>query len=123
MEPNETFEFTYSAPEQEEIRKIREKYQPPKERKSKMDKLRELDAGVTRKGTIVSIILGTISSLIMGTGMSLCMVWGLMMPGIPIGVAGIAGVALAYPVYVKITEQEKKRIAPEILRLTDELMQ
>lgn len=123
MEQNESFEFTYSAPEQEEIRKIREKYMPPEERKSKMDKLRELDAGVTRKGSMVAIILGTLSALVMGTGMSMCMVWAMMVPGVAVGIIGMVGVAAAYPVYQKITEKERQRIAPEILKLTDELMQ
>ena len=36
------FEYTYSAPEQEEIRKIREKYLPKEE--TSMDRLRRLVA-------------------------------------------------------------------------------
>ena len=41
MGPNDSFEFTYSAPEQEEIRRIREKYLPPQEHQSKLERLRE----------------------------------------------------------------------------------
>ena len=123
MQPNESFEFTYSAPEQEEIRRIREKYQRPAQRKTKLERLRELDESVTRKGTMVSLLLGVLGSLILGTGMSLCLVWEQYLPGIPVGIAGITMVAAAYPVYRRITEREKKRIAPEILRLTEELLQ
>lgn len=123
MEQNEFFEFSYCAPEQEEIRRIRERYLPPQERKTKLDLLRELDAGVTRRGTMCSIALGTVSSLVMGLGMSLCMVWQRMAPGIVIGVIGMIGVAAAYPVYRRVTDREKKRITPQILKLTEELMQ
>lgn len=120
MENNESFEYTYSAPEQEEIRRIREKYVPQEE--SKLDQLRRLDASVTKKGTMVSIILGTISCLVMGIGMCCCMVWtNLFFLGIPIGIAGIIGIALAYPAYQRITQKERERLAPEILKLAEEL--
>ena len=56
--------------------------------------------------------------------MSCCMVWGeeLFIPGVIIGIVGTGGVSLAYPLYAFITEKERKKIAPEILRLTEELM-
>lgn len=116
------FEYTYSAPEQEEIRKIREKYMPREE--NKMELLRRLDARVTQKGTVTALVVGILSALILGTGMSCCLVWGgvWFVPGIVIGLLGIAGMAAAYPLYVRITEREKARLAPEILRLTDELL-
>lgn len=119
---NEVFEFTYSAKQREEVQKIREKYAPREE--SKMEQLRRLDASVTRKGCVVSLIVGVISALILGIGMCCCMVWGdrWFIPGIVIGIIGIVGVALAYPLYERITKKERERIAPEILRLTDELM-
>lgn len=116
------FEYTYSAPEQEEVRRIREKYIPKEE--SKLEKLQRLDASVTRKGTAVSIAVGTISCLILGTGMSCCMVWSdsYFLAGIFIGLIGLAGISAAYPLYAIITRKERERIAPEILRLTDELL-
>lgn len=118
----EVFEFTYSAKQQEEVLKIREKYVPKEE--DKLEQLRRLDASVTQKGCMASLIVGVVSALILGVGMCCCMVWGgnLFIPGIIIGVVGIAGVALAYPLYERITKKERERIAPEILRLTDELM-
>lgn len=125
MEGKETFEYTYSAQEQEEVRKIREKYLPPEERATKMEQLRKLDAGVTRKGAVVSITVGTIFTLIMGIGICCCMVWTdqLMIPGIIIGLIGMIGAALAYPLYKRIVRKERERIAPQILKLTEELMQ
>lgn len=122
MENKESFSYTYSAGQQEEIKKIREKYAPKEA--DKMEQLRHLDESVTKKGTIVSLILGIIGALVMGTGMSCCMVWTdtMLLPGIIIGVIGMVAVCLAYPVYNHITKKEREKIAPEILRLTDELM-
>lgn len=125
MEGKETFEYTYSANEQEEVRRIREKYLPPEERVTKMEQLRKLDASVTRKGTIAAIAVGTVFTLIMGIGMCCCMVWTseLMIPGIIIGLIGMVGAGLAYPLYNHITRKERERLAPQILKLTEELMQ
>ena len=63
----ETFNYTYSAKQQREIAKIREKYLPREE--NKLDALRRLDKKASRKGTVVSLILGVIGCLVMGVGM------------------------------------------------------
>ncbi len=128
----ETFNYTYSAKQQEEIKAIRKKYSAPEEKEDKMAQLRRLDQGVTQKATVVSLIVGIIGALILGFGMSLAMTdIGIhlgasgnmsMLIGIIIGVVGIALVCVAYPIYNQIVKKERKKIAPEILRLTDELM-
>lgn len=124
MEQKKTdaFQYTYSAKEQEEVKKIRSKYLPKEE--DKMETLRRLDAQAARKATAVSIAIGVTGALIMGLGMSCCMVWAgtWFVPGIVIGMLGIALAALAYPTYSRTLKKERERIAPEILRLTDELM-
>lgn len=116
------FQYTYSAPQQQEVKKIREKYLPREE--SKMDQLRRLDESTTKKGMALSLMTGTMSALILGVGMCCCMVWGgwLFVPGIVIGIVGIVGVSMAYPMYTSVTQKEREKIAPEILRLTEELM-
>ena len=121
-ENGSAFRYTYSAQEQEELKRIRQKYAPPEE--DKMEQLRRLDRSVTEKGTVISIVLGVLGSLILGLGMSCALVWQgmLFLPGIIIGLAGIGILASAYPVYNHVTRKERERIAPEILRLTDELM-
>lgn len=121
LNKNESFHFTYSAKEQEEIKKIRQKYIPEN---NKMDLLRRLDKSVTQKGTIYAIALGIIGSLLLGIGMCCTMVWSAVwfLPGIAIGIVGIGIMAVAYPAYNYITKKEREKIAPEILRLTDELM-
>ena len=116
-----TFEYTYSAPQQSEVRKIREKYLPKEV--SKLDQLRALDADVTKRGTAVSLVHGILYTLVLGLGMSCCMVWAdkLFLPGVVIGCIGLAGVAATYPIYNRIVKQDRERIAPEILRLAEEL--
>ena len=89
-----------------------------------MAQLRRLDAGVTRKGTIVALSLGSVSCLLLGLGMCCSMVWmeRWFVFGIVIGLIGVSGMAAAYPVFIRITKRERERIAPQILKLTEELM-
>ncbi|MBQ8258473.1 MAG: hypothetical protein IKK74_03950 [Clostridia bacterium] len=128
----ETFSYTYSAKEQAEIQKIRDKYEKPTAEEDKMTQLRRLDASVHSKATAVALVLGIIGALIMGCGMSLIMtdigtILGApsnlaMLIGVPIGIVGMVLVCLAYPVYNRTVKKEREKIAPEIIRLADELM-
>lgn len=122
-EEKETFEYRYSAKQQEEIRKIREKYIPREE--NKMEQLRRLDASATKPGMIAAITLGTISMLILGIGMCCTMLWAdrFFLPGVIIGIVGMVGMVLAYPLYNRITKRRRQELAPEIMRLTEELSQ
>ena len=121
---DKTFNYTYSALQQEEIKQIRDKYAPPEEKEDKMEQLRRLDKSVTKPGTIVSIIIGTIGTLIFGFGLSCTMVWTdtLLVPGIIIGIVGGAGIVAAYPLFNCITKKQREKLAPEIVKLSDELM-
>ena len=123
-ENKNSFNYTYSASQQQEIKKIREKYAPPTREEDNMEKLRRLDASAAKPGTIVSLIVGIIGTLLLGVGMCCTMVWSenLFIPGIIIGVIGIAGVIASYPIYNALTKKQREKIAPEIMRLTDELM-
>jgi len=122
---NETFKYSYSAKQQEEIKRIYQKYQPKvAEKEDALSRIQRLDAETTKKSTAVSLIVGIISTLIMGTGMSCVMVGGneMFFPGIIIGLIGLVGIAAAYPIYTRITKAQREKAAPEILRLTEELM-
>ncbi len=133
MEEKETFTYTYSAAQQEEIAAIRKKYTASSEPASadKMAALRKLDAGVTNKATLVALCVGILSALIMGTGMSLVMTdlgaklgfTSPLLPGILIGIVGMAGVIAAYPLYLLVLKKERAKVAPQILKLTEELSQ
>lgn len=118
----EPFSYTYSARQNREVEEIRRKYLPREE--DKMEQLRRLDRSVTRKGTIAALAVGVTGVLVMGLGMSMTMVFSdrWFVPGIAVGLIGMSGVALAYPLYVRVTKRERQRIAPEILRLSRELL-
>ena len=127
---NNDFTYNYSAKEQQELKAIRSKYVAPAE--DSMARLRRLDSGVTKKAQSVALTLGIIGTLILGLGMSLIMTdlaatLGLsttaaLIAGVAIGVAGGVLVSLAYPIYNAVLRRERARIAPEIIRLTDELI-
>ncbi len=127
MENNQAFEYTYSAEQRQEIEAIRKKYLPKEE--DKMEQLRRLHAIPTQKAQAASIAIGVLGALILGTGMSLCMTdlgvalghWAMVI-GILMGILGLILVALAYPIYNSILRKERQRIAPEILRLSEELL-
>ena len=127
MENKEGFNFTYSAAQQQEVEDIRKKYLPKEE--DKMEQLRKLHAIPTQKAQAASLAVGIIGALIMGTGMSLAMtdigaaLGSLaMVIGIVIGIVGMVLVALAYPLYNRVLKKQRQKIAPEILRLSDELL-
>ena len=122
MAEKEVFAYTYSAPAQDEVKRIREKYLPKEV--TKLDQLRALDAAVTKRGNAVSIVHGILYSLILGLGMSCCMVWAgkWFVPGILIGCIGLVGVGATYPIYQHIVKREREKVAPEILRLSEELI-
>jgi len=127
MENKEGFHFTYSAAQQQEVEDIRKKYLPKEE--DKMGQLRKLHAIPTQKAQAASLAVGIIGALIMGTGMSLAMtdigaVLGslAMVLGIAVGLVGMVLVALAYPLYNRVLKKQREKIAPEILRLSDELL-
>lgn len=127
---NVSFSYVYSAEEQDEIRKIRKKYEFREE--DPISRIRKLDNSVTQKATAISLVFGIIGVLIMGSGMSFIMTdlgsiigmsgnipWIL---GMLTGVVGLVLVALAYPMYNNVLKKEREKVASEILELTEELM-
>ena len=130
---NQAFSYAYSAKEQEEIRRIRDKYIEKKDtEEDKMERLRRLDRRVLQKAQAIALVFGVIGTLLLGFGMSLIMTdfasgWGLSQGaliaiGVVSGVIGMALAALAYPVYLQVMKKEREKVAPEIIRLSDELM-
>lgn len=118
---NESFTYTYSAKQQEEIKRIRQKYVPREE--DKMELLRRLDQSATKPGTAAALAVGILGVLALGVGMTCVTVWtDFFVLGIIVGVIGIAGVAVAYPVYNAVTKKQREKLAPQIKQLSDELM-
>ena len=122
------FQYTYSAKDQAEVRRIREKYTRNKDR-NKLERLRRLDARVTQRAQAVSLVFGVLGAFMLGGGMSLIMtdigkalgMFSIVL-GIIIGIIGGVLAGFAYPIYNYVARIEKEKVAPEIIRLTDELM-
>ena len=126
----ETFTFSYSAKQNSEVLEIRKKYLPQEE--SKMEKLRRLDRSVVQKAQIIALTIGLVGMIFLGFGMSLAMtplgeIWGShrdmsKVIGILVGLLGMGILVTAHPIHQVVIKRERKKIAPEIMKLTEELM-
>jgi len=111
------------------VQKIRTQY--TEKQHTELDALKTLDAKVKRPANVFAYTYGAFSAIIMGAGMSLVMteigaVIGLasaMVPGIVIGVIGMGMALSTYPIYKKMLAARKKKYAPEILKLSEKLLQ
>ncbi len=103
---------------------IANQYAPKKA--SKVVALKKLDKKAKLPSEIFGYTFGIISALVLGTGMCLAMkVIGsglaAMISGIVIGIAGIVGCAVNYPIYKKIRESGKNKYANDIMTLAKEI--
>lgn len=90
---------------------------------SKIIALRKLDAKAKLPATVFTYTCGIVSSLIFGTGMCLAMkvIGDSMILGIIIGIIGMIGCGVNYPIYKKMLENGKKKYAYEIVELAREI--
>ena len=116
------FEYTYSAPRNAEIEKIRKKYAPQTSAESKLEQIKKLDSSVESEAVGCALGIGIPGSLILGLGMSCCMVWtDLFILGIIIGIIGMVMCGAAYPIYKNTIKKKRAEIAPQILKLSEEI--
>lgn len=118
-----SFVYQYSARKNREIEHIREKYLPQKE--NKLERLKRLDRRVQSAGRTASLSIGVIGALIFGIGM--CFGLGAL-TGNPIlpylfCALGVLIMLPAYPIYRAIAKKVRQSLTPEILRLSDELLE
>ena len=98
----------------------------PKET-SKVVALKKLDAKVKLPPTIFTYTLGIVSSLVLGTGMCLAMgvIGGGSVPaivaGIIIGLLGIFGVSVNYPIYKKFLTSRKLKYGNDVIALAKKI--
>ena len=97
----------------------------PKE-SSKLVALKKLDNKAKLPVTIFTYSCGIISALVFGTGMCLAMQVigsgiGGMILGILVGIIGLIGCGVNYPIYKKMLEKGKKKYAYEIVQLAKEI--
>ena len=97
----------------------------PKE-SSKLIALKKLDNKAKLPATIFTYTFGVISALVLGTGMCLSMqvigsgIAGMVF-GIIIGIVGIIGCGINYPIYKKMLEKGKSKYAYEIVELARQI--
>ncbi len=91
--------------------------------KSKIIALRKLDAKAKLPATVFTYTLGILSALVFGTGMCLAMqvIGNSMVLGIIVGIIGMLGCGVNYPIYTKMLEKGKKKYAYEIVELAKEI--
>ena len=98
----------------------------PKET-SRVVALRKLDRRAKLPATVFTYTFGIVFALIFGTGMCLAMkvigsgTTASMVAGIIIGVVGMIGVGVNYPIYKKLLDTGKKKYAYEIMQLAKEI--
>ena len=119
---NHTFTYQYSAKQNKEIETIRKKYLPREE--NKLETLKKLDARVQNAGILEGLCIGVIGVLVFGIGMCIGLdaILGNPLLAVLLGILG-AGIMLpAYPIYRRISAKTRASLAPEILRLSDEII-
>ena len=94
----------------------------PKE-SSKLVALKKLDNKAKLPATIFTYSCGIVSALIFGTGMCMAMgeIGGSMVMGILIGIIGMIGCGVNYPIYKKMLEKGKAKYAYEIVELARQI--
>ena len=86
---------------------------------SKVVALRKLDAKAKQPASIFTYTLGVLSALVFGLGM--CLTAASFVVGIFIGILGMSGMSVNYPVYRKLLAKGKKKYAFDILELAKEI--
>ena len=110
------------------VQKIRTQYTEKKT--TNLDELRALDAKVKRPANVFAYVFGSISAIVMGAGMSLVMtdigatvgIADPMLPGIVIGVVGMAMAIINYPIFKGILGARRKKYADRIIALSEKIM-
>lgn len=94
---------------------------------SKVVALRKLDARAKLPATIFTYTFGIIAALVTGVGMCFSMnVIGsgtttMFVLGVIVGIVGLAGMGINYPIYKKMLDKGKQKYAYEIIELAKEI--
>lgn len=93
---------------------------------SKVIALRKLDAKAKLPATVFTYTFGIITSLVAGVGMCLSMkviggTTAMFVLGVIIGIIGLLGMGVNYPIYRKLLAKGKQKYAFEIMELAKEV--
>ena len=108
------------------VEKIRSQYIV---QNTELDELKALDAKVRKPAILFGYTYGSVGAVVMGAGMSLVMtdigtklgMTATMVPGIAVGIVGLAMSCTTYPIYKKILTSRKKKYACQILELSERI--
>ncbi len=120
-----TFFYTYSAKQQTEIQAIRQKYLSAASPDEGVERLRKLDKGARLPGVLAAIFWGLFGVLLFVVGLHSVVGAssnGQFVLGVFLGVLGLACMSGAPLLEKFITKRQRKKLAPEILKLSDELL-
>lgn len=110
------------------VEKIRSQYTEAEH--TDLDALKALDSKVKKPANVFGFTYGSIGAIVMGAGMSLVMtdigsflgMTETLIPGIAVGIAGLAMVLTTYPIYKKMLNSRKKKYAGQIMELSERIM-
>lgn len=110
------------------VQKIRSQY--TENENTELQALKKLDAKVKKPANIFAYAYGSVGAIVMGAGMSLVMtdigtfvgLQSAMVPGITVGIVGLTMACSTYPIYKRILASRKTKFAPQILKLSEKLI-
>jgi len=110
------------------VQKIRTQY--VERENTDLDELKELDKKVKSPANRFAYTFGSSAAIVMGSGMSLVMtdigekigMTHSLIPGVAIGVIGLAMMILNYPIYKKILNSRREKYAEKIIALSDKII-
>ncbi len=121
---NDKFQYTYSAPteeERKEIASIRKQYAPAAE-ETPLERLRKLNRKVKTLPLAVALGLGIGGVLLFGVGLTMVLEWALPVYGVAVAALGAIPTGLAYPVHQALLRRGKKKYGAEILQLSEKIL-
>lgn len=116
----ETFNYSYSSVQREEIEKIRNKYIQNQE--DDLSELRRLDNHITNTATFASIFVGIVGVLVFGTGLSLVLSFSQYVSGIIVGFLGLLIMGAGLLVNKIILKKLREKYGNRIIELSDKLL-
>ncbi len=117
---NQEKEDSYKARLSYEVEQIRSKYLPQDQ--NKLEQLKKLDKQSTVPGKKAILIMSIISLLFIASSIFIFTSAKWILAGAICGVLGVSTILLMKPVYSLVTEKERTRLAPQIMRLSDEIL-
>lgn len=119
-EKNETFSYTYSSINRQEVEKIRNKYIETKE--SDFENLKRIDSKITNIATYVSILIGMISSVLFAFGLILCINFSIYSLGLSFSFLGFIFMGLNPLINQIFLTSLRKKHSKEIIELSDKIL-